>query len=98
MDSQTGQVFKATDEELELFETRLGFGGKKRFFALPYKANPECVKCKGRGTVKSYGTKYDYVPCPKCFPDHEIKGVSFKEHLKRMVQSKPRKRVRDAAD
>jgi hypothetical protein len=90
MDSQTGQIFKATDEELELFEKRLGSGEGKRFFNLPHKGDPECGKCKGRGTVKSYGTRYAYAPCPKCFPNHGIKAVSFKEHLKRNFQRRER--------
>lgn len=48
---------------------------------LPHKPNPDCRKCKGRGTRKSWGTPYAYGACPVCYPDHPQKARSFTAHL-----------------
>lgn len=50
---------------------------------LPCKPSPDCRKCLGRGTLKSWGTAWKYGACPKCYPEHPNKAVSFKEHLYR---------------
>ena len=56
---------------------------------LPCKPKPGCKVCRGRGTVKSWGTPWKYGACPKCYPDHPNKAVSFKQHLLRIGKSNP---------
>ena len=51
---------------------------------LPCKPAPGCRACLGAGTLKSWGTPWKYGACPKCFPDHPNKAVSFKARLARV--------------
>lgn len=51
---------------------------------LPCKPTPNCKVCRGGGTMKSWGTPYKYGACPKCYPEHPQKAVSFKQRLLRI--------------
>lgn len=42
--------------------------------------NPNCKKCAGSGEVRSWGTSYTHAPCPKCFPDADVKPVTLSEY------------------
>ncbi len=82
MDTRTGQVFEATTEDLNVIRKAMDPSDTDRFQPLEFKPNPDCKRCKGGGTIKSWGTKYKYGACPKCYPDHPQKAASFKQHLK----------------
>jgi hypothetical protein len=77
MDTETGQVFEATPEQLRIVRETLSPADAERFVELPAKPNSGCRKCKGRGTRKSWGTPYAYGACPICYPDHPQKARSF---------------------
>jgi len=81
MDTRTGQTFMATEDQRKILNGVLG-EGENRFIELPHKPEPDCKRCQGRGTLKSWGTKHKFGACPKCYPDHEFKAQSFKDRLR----------------
>jgi hypothetical protein len=76
----TGQVLHGEDIEKA---RKAG----SRIVELPCKPNTDCSVCRGKGAVRSYGDM-PYAPCPRCYPNHAIRFVSFEQHL-RGIQSKP---------
>jgi hypothetical protein len=81
MDTRTGQVFEATREEMGIVRNTLGADDPVRFAELLCKPNQQCRRCRGRGTVKSWGTGYKYGACPVCYPSHPQKAQSFNQHI-----------------
>ena len=81
MDTKTGQVFEATEEQLATVRKTLAQNDADRFVELPDKPNPTCRNCKGKGTRKSWGTPYAFGACPVCYPDHPQKARSFAQRL-----------------
>ncbi len=61
---------------------REAFARNERLIELPAKADPDCNVCKGKATVRSYGTAYRFGACPKCYPDHQFKARTFKQYMK----------------
>jgi len=82
MDTRTGQVFEATQDEVNVLRKTLDSADEDRFQPLEFKPSPDCKTCRGDGTIRSWGTKYRFGACPKCYPNHPQKAVSFKERLK----------------
>jgi len=81
MDTRTGQVFEATQDQIRSVRDTLAPDNPARFAELPGKSNPDCKRCKGRGTKKSWGTPWEYGACPVCYPDHPQKARSFSAYL-----------------
>ena len=78
MDTNTGKVYEG-NEEIEKAKEE-----GKQVVELPCKPTPDCGKCFGRGAIKSWGTEWIYGACPRCYPEHPKKAVTFKQHLKRV--------------
>lgn len=72
----------ATKDQLKTLNGVLGEEDEDRFVELPYKPDPSCRRCRGAGTIKSWGTKHKFGACPVCYPDHAMKARSFKERLR----------------
>ena len=88
MDCRTGQVFVVDDEaHLKSVQKALDPEDTGRFAELDHKADPECPRCRGRGSLKSWGTTYPFGVCPRCYPDHPQKAVSFKDRLRRITSN-----------
>ena len=87
MDTRTGQVFEATEEQLGTVRKTLAPNDATRFVELPYKPTPDCRKCKGTGTCKSWGTPWAYGACPLCYPYHPQKARSFTQRLSDLYKS-----------
>mgnify|MGYP003604249362 CR=1 FL=1 len=82
MNVDTGKYYEG--EEVEKAMER-----GENLVELPCKPAPDCPKCRGVGTLRSWGTPWKYGACPKCYPDHEKKAVSFKQRLLRVGKSNP---------
>jgi len=50
---------------------------------LPHKPDPRCKRCKGRGSIRSWGTMHRYGACPRCYPGHAFMAITFKQYMAR---------------
>lgn len=75
MNPETGEVYRGAEvaAAVERGETVV---------ELPGSPVPGCHVCRGHGTKKSWGTPYKFGACPKCYPDHPMKAMSFGHHLR----------------
>jgi hypothetical protein len=82
MNPKTGAYYEG--EEVEKAKKR-----GEPLIELPYKPTPDCPKCRGRGTVRSWLTAFKYGACPVCYPDHKHRAKSFKERLHQLSRIGP---------
>ena len=82
MNTKTGAVYEGLEVDLAL---KRG----EPLAELPYKPSPNCRKCRGRGTRKSWGTPWAFGACPACYPDHPQKARSFSQHLATLGRQPP---------